>query len=110
MSDATLVFDPARLCDTILVLLREHVLSAREDLRATLEGEATRIAERTAELGALALGGDPVARETLRDMAAQAASLAALVAMREQDRAVATMRAVAVVIVRALVLLASGAA
>jgi hypothetical protein len=90
--------------------LKDLVAGAGEDLRASLQGEVQRITERASVLGLQALQGDELARETLRDLQAQAISEAAIVAIREEDRVLRTAQLIVSMLLKALIGIAVAAA
>ena len=91
------------LKDEIQSLVKAQTEAARADLRADLEVEGTRIADRTTELAVRALGGDADAQQNLKHMWAQSVALASLTTMREQDRIAATMQLIALSAVKVLI-------
>ncbi len=105
----TIDLDFDSLQRTIVEQLQDYLACVPEDLKKDLLVDVERIARRSAELGARAAGGDQVARENLDDLYAQAVSMGAIVAMREQDRLAATLQLIASTVLKTLIGAAAGA-
>jgi hypothetical protein len=88
--------------DAILSALRSHLEEMKEDLKADWDEHIQAIATDATTFAIAAASGDPQAEQNMRHLKAQAQLVGATIAIRESERAIATITRVVNISVQVL--------
>ena len=102
MGNVKFTFDSDGLVSSIKSIVNEYLSSLSDSVRQTVTVEIDRITQRTLDLGVLAIAGDQLAAETLKDIHAQALLLLGAKSDDEFSRVIHTAKLIITTVLRTI--------